>query len=1374
MKRILGLDLGTTSIGWAIVDEAENKNEKSKIIKTGVRVVPLSTDEKNDFKKGNSITINADRTLKRGARRNKIRYQLRRKDLIKTLIQAGIINNQTILTETDKNSTHETYHIRAKAVTERIEKDELARVLLMINKKRGYKSSRKANNQEEGELIDGMEIAKKLYQQGKTPGQFSFELLKQQKKVLPDYYRSDLQAEFNKIWKHQKRYYSEILTQNHLDNLFQLNKNDTARYFKNQLNIERVQLKGKREDKKYQTYALRSKAVDSQIQLAEIAHILTELNNQINSTSGYLSEISDRSKHLYFNDLTVGQYQYENLNKNSHYSLKNEVFYRQDYEDEFEAIWKEQTKHHSELTDKLKQKIKDVIIFYQRRLKSQKGLISYCEFESWEQEVIIDGIEKKKIVGHRVIPKSSLLFQQFKTWQNINSLIVEHIKSGEKKELDEDTKKELFKVLNWTDKLTSTQTIKWLGYSTKEWKLNFPQIEGNRTNDAFLKIYEQILKDEGYDNIKFSKFNPEELKEAIKSCFEILEIEPDILDFNPLLPGNKFDKQSSYRLWHLLYSYEDDYSKTGNASLLKKLQENFGFKPKHAQLLANIAFQDDYGNLSSRAIRKIFPFLQDGLKYSEACEMAGYNHSSSITKEGNKNRVLDDRLEILKKNSLRNPVVEKILNQMINVVNAIIEDESLGRPDEIRVELARELKNSAEQRKSLTQYIRKTTKEHERYREIIKKEFGLKYVSRNALIRYKLYKELEPNGYKTLYSNTYISPGDLFSKKFDIEHIIPKARLFDDSFSNKTLEARTDNINKGNETALDYVKRKYDIEAYKSRIEELFKSNKISYTKREKLLMSLKDIPEDFLARDLGTTAYIAKKSAQILFKITKKVTLTTGKITDMLRNDWGLIRVMQELNWDKYEKAGLTYYQTNKEGKKLPRIQDWTKRNDHRHHAMDAITVAFTKPAYIQYLNNLNARSKKGSIIQKIEDKYIFRDQNGKRRFIAPFEDIRVQAKKHLSSVLISHKAKNKVTTQNRNKIKTKGKYKTQIIETPRGQLHKETIYGKSRHYVTKQEKVGGKFDYDKIQQVANKKYREALLKRLKEFDGKPKKAFLGKNSLKKNPIYLNGTQETMPEKVKLVWLEDQFTIRKPIDKDLHIDKVVDVGIRKILEKRLAEFNGKKNDAFSNLDENPIWLNKEKGIAIKRVAITGVANAEPLHDAKDHFGKELKTAEGNSIPVDYVSTGNNHHVVIYRDQKGNLQEEVVSFYEAVVRKNAGQPIIRKNHPKDWEFLFTMKQNEMFVFPFEEFNPQEIDLLNPENKTLISPHLFRVQSISVKKYGNSIIRDFQFRHHLETQIINKKEMKGYIFNRIKSLPPLLDIIKVRLNHLGEIVQVGEY
>src|SRR5690606_26709295 len=134
-------------------------------------------------------------------------------------------------------------------------------------------------------------------------------------------------------------------------------------------------------------------------------------------------------------------------------------------------------------------------------------------------------------------------------------------------------------------------------------------------------------------------------------------------------------------------------------------------------------------------------------------------------------------------------------------------------------------------------------------------------------------------------------------------------------------------------------------------------------------------------------------------------------------------------------------------------------------------------------------------------------------------------------------------------------------------------------------------------------------------------------------------------------------------------IDKVVDVGIKKILQNRLDEYAGNPKKAFSNLDDIPIWLNKEKDIRLKRVTITVVSNAEQLHNAKDHLGNELKDEEGNTIPVDYISTGNNHHVDIYKDENGNLQEEVVSFYEAVIRKNHGQPIIKKNHEKGWEFL---------------------------------------------------------------------------------------------------------
>ena len=160
MKKILGLDLGSNSIGWALVNEAENRDEASSIIKLGVRVNPLTVDEMQNFEKGKSITTNADRTLKRSMRRNLQRYKLRRDALIKLLKKVGFITDGTILSEQGNRTTFETYRLRAKAPDEEISLQELARVLLMINKKRGYKSSRKIKEKEAGTLIDGMEVAK--------------------------------------------------------------------------------------------------------------------------------------------------------------------------------------------------------------------------------------------------------------------------------------------------------------------------------------------------------------------------------------------------------------------------------------------------------------------------------------------------------------------------------------------------------------------------------------------------------------------------------------------------------------------------------------------------------------------------------------------------------------------------------------------------------------------------------------------------------------------------------------------------------------------------------------------------------------------------------------------------------------------------------------------------------------------------------------------------------------------------------------------------------------------------------------------------------------------------------------------------------------
>ena len=93
----------------------------------------------------------------------------------------------------------------------------------------------------------------------------------------------------------------------------------------------------------------------------------------------------------------------------------------------------------------------------------------------------------------------------------------------------------------------------------------------------------------------------------------------------------------------------------------------------------------------------------------------------------------------------------------------------------------------------------------------------------------------------------------------------------------------------------------------------------------------------------------------------------------------------------------------------------------------------------------------------------------------------------------------------------------------------------------------------------------------------------------------------------------------------------MVDAKVRSILEQRLREYDGEAKRAFVNLDENPIWLNEEKGIAIKRVTIRGINKVQSLHGKKDKNGNLILDETGKKIPVDFVNTGNNHHVAIYR-----------------------------------------------------------------------------------------------------------------------------------------------
>lgn len=156
--------------------------------------------------------------------------------------------------------------------------------------------------------------------------------------------------------------------------------------------------------------------------------------------------------------------------------------------------------------------------------------------------------------------------------------------------MDLETKQKLFDELNIKGNLKSAKIIELLGYKPTEWEMNYSELEGNRTNkilyDAYLKILElegydeDLLKLQGKDDIDVSELKApaSEIKDMVKRIFEVLNINMEILEFDAELDGKDFEKQASYQLWHLLYSYQEDDSKTGNDTLFRLLEEKFGFK----------------------------------------------------------------------------------------------------------------------------------------------------------------------------------------------------------------------------------------------------------------------------------------------------------------------------------------------------------------------------------------------------------------------------------------------------------------------------------------------------------------------------------------------------------------------------------------------------------------------------------------------------------------------------------------------------------------------------------------------------------------------------------------------------------------------------
>jgi len=330
-----------------------------------------------------------------------------------------------------------------------------------------------------------------------------------------------------------------------------------------------------------------------------------------------------------------------------------------------------------------------------------------------------------------------------------------------------------------------------------------------------------------------------------------------------------------------------------------------------AQILSSkLRFEQGYMRLSKKAIRKLLPFLREGWGYSDSLVKAGY-------KTGQNYRSVEEQLK-----NLRNPIVLKALYELLRIVRNITRE--FGKPDAVKVELARELKLPAKKRRQIQLENRKREKNNQ---EICARlvEMGV-HPSSEALLRYKLWEECN---HKCPYTGKEISFAALFSAnpEFQIEHIIPRNRSLDNSFMNKTLCHVEANKRKRDKTPYEafHGTAQYD------EILQRIKSLHFPYPKQRRFAQ--KEISDDFISRQLNDTAYISREAKTLLQSLGYSVTVGKGQSTAELRYLWGL----------------------NSLHRKDSGLPDVKNREDHRHHAIDAAVVAMTDAPMLRRLSFYN-----------------------------------------------------------------------------------------------------------------------------------------------------------------------------------------------------------------------------------------------------------------------------------------------------------------------------------------------------------------------------------------------------------------------------------
>ena len=1312
MKKILGLDLGTNSIGWAVVNaETETRNDETNYLKpvgisaAGSRIIPMSADILGDFDKGNSVSQTAERTNYRGIRRLHERNLLRRERLLRVLRIMGFMPkhfddqidrygkfanncepklpwckmgdgrmeflfqdsfnemladfavNQPQLVADGKKVPYDwtIYYLRKKALSQKITKEELAWILLNFNQKRGYYQLRGEDEVQEDKLVEF--LAQKVVSVVATNEKKGDEVWYNIHLENGMIYRRTSKEPLDWVGK-----VKEFIVTTDLE------KDGTPKRDKDG-NIKRSFRAPKEDD-----WTLVKKKTEADIENSQktvgcyIYDTLLQKPDQ--KIIGKLVRTVERK--FYKEELKqILKVQQEMIPE-----LKDEALYKACIEE----LYPNNEAHRNNIAkpDFVNLFVND-ILFYQRPLKSKKSLISNCPYESH-----FDNEGKEYPV--KCIAKSNPLFQEFRLWQFIQNLrIFEREKEIDGKlHTDVDVTNEFLKTeddyVNLFDWLNDRAGIK---------------------QDTLLNSYFKIKKQKGQEQYPY-RWNYVEDKE-----YPCNETRAAILSglTKCSLDAGFLTKETEMHLWHILYSVED---KIEIGKALKSFAEKHGLTNDFVEVFCKIKpFKKDYGSYSEKAIKKLLPLMRMGNywavdnidaktqeriekitsgEYDEniksrirekainlsdtthfrglpvwlACYIVYNRHSES--KEIVKWETpldIDGYLNSFKQHSLRNPIVEQVVTETLRTVRDIWRQE--GRIDEIHVELGREMKNPADKRKKMTERILENENTNLRIKAMLmefkndpeienvrpyspsqqdilriyeenaldnltKEDKDFDFVSKIAktaqpsktdIIRYKCWLEQK---YRSPYTGMMIPLAKLFTEDYQIEHIIPQARYFDDSFTNKVICEAKVNEEKGAELAHKFITDKggsiielgfgktvrvFTIAEYEKFVKDHYASNR---TKMKKLLLD--DIPDGFIERQMNDSRYISKVVKGLLSNIvrekldndeyeheavSKNLISCNGSITDRLKKDWGMNEVWNSIILPRFQRLNeLTgkecFTATNAEGHLIPQMPLELqkgfnkKRIDHRHHAMDAIVIACATRNHVNLLNNEAAHSKHNANRYQLQAKLRRKDEEGHyKEFIMPWDSFAMDTKQTLDNIIVSFKQNLRVINKTTNhyesykdengdlRIGKNGKPEKGFIKQKKGDswavrksMHKDTVFGEVNLRMKKTVSLNEAIKSP--QRIVNKDFKKKVMELLSAgHDAKYIKKYVEDNNdvwsdinLSKIEVYYY-TKETN---------DRYFATRKPLDTSFDKKKiemsVTDTGIQKILLAHLAAKDGNPELAFS------------------------------------------------------------------------------------------------------------------------------------------------------------------------------------------------------------------